>query len=251
MKIEMKKLAFVLPLFSILCYIVSLILFKIDINFNYQYVVLFLWFFSLCIILVPWLFSLFPYKKSFIKNVDIYGIVILLILAIVTRFIFLIDYPFVSVGDELREPGLNALKIATGEIKNFFGYGAYEGYGLIIPIITSFLYKIIGSSVLVYRVPAAIVSIIDIIFIYILLSVLTKNKIASFIGSLVLITLPLHMFYSRTELVVILSSLFSTIILLTLYVFVRRKTNFLLDYVFLGILLGFTFNLYSGIKAMG
>lgn len=66
---------------------------------------------------------------------------------------------------------------------------------------------------------------------------------------MVLISLPLHLFYSRTEIVVILSSLFSTIILLALFIFFRRKAISVFDYIFLGTLLGFAFNLHAGVKA--
>jgi hypothetical protein len=164
--------------------------------------------------------------------------------------LFLTDYPFVSVGDELRDGGLNSLEISTGQIQNIFGYGRYDAHGLIIPAITAFFYKIFGGSVLVYRLPAALISVLDIIFVYLLLSVLTKNKFASFLGAMVLVSLPLHLFYSRTEIVVILSSLFATLILLSLFVFVQRKMSNIADYIFLGALLGFTFNLHASIKAM-
>lgn len=205
---------------------------------------------SLLSVAVLWIFSLVPYRKI-LKSVSLCGLLFILFLAVITRLFSLTNYPFVSVGDELRDGGLNALEIVTGKTKNIFGYGRYEAHGLIIPTITSVFYKIFGGSVLVYRLPAAIVSSIDVVLLYFLLSVLTKNKIASLMGTMVLISLPLHLFYSRTEIVVTLSSLFSTMILIALFVFFRRKIICFADYVFLGTLLGFTFGLHSGIKAMG
>jgi len=206
--------------------------------------------FPLFLIVGLWIFSLVPYKRI-IASISIYGLFAIFLFAVISRLLFLVDYPFVSVGDELRDGGLNALELATGQIKNIFGYGRYDAHGLIIPTITSAFYEIFGGSVLVYRFPAALVSILDIVFFYLLLSLLTRNKIASFLGAMVLISLPLHLFYSRTEIVVILSSLFSTLILLGLFVFIRRGMRNIFDYVFLGALLGFSFNLHASIKAFG
>lgn len=236
--------------FSVISASASLAIFKSDINFVHQLVVLFLYLFSLLLVVILWILSLIPHFKIF-RSVGILGLLCILILAVLTRFIFLTEYPFVSVGDELREPGFWALKVANGEVRNIFDYGSYEGYGMIIPAFTSIFYRIFGSSVLVYRLPAALVSVANILLLYFLLSFLTKNKIGSFLGTMVLVSLPLHLFYSRTELIVILSSLFSLILLLSLYVFFRRKMNNLIDYIFLGSVIGFTFNLYAGIKAMG
>jgi len=191
----------------------------------------------------------FDLSKTVINKTNSYYLLTLTILAALSRFIFLVTYPFVSIGDEVRDGGLNALEIATGQIKNIFGYGRYEAHGLIIPTITSFFYKMFDGSVLVWRLPTAIFSILDIILLYILLSRITKNNIASFLGAMVLVSLPLHLFYSRTEIVVILSSFFSTLILISLFIFLSRKAINLIDYIFLGTLLGFTFNLHASIKA--
>jgi hypothetical protein len=226
----------------------SLLIFKFDINFTYRWLTLYFSLFPLLLIVGLWIFSLVSYKRI-LASISLYGLLAIFLFALISRLLFLVDYPFVSVGDELRDGGLNALELATGQIKNIFGYGRYDAHGLVIPTITAAFYKALGGSVLVYRLPAALVSVLDIIFFYLLLSLLTKNKIASFLGAMVLISLPLHLFYSRTEIVVILSSLFSTLILLGFFVFIRRGMKNIFDYVFLGALLGFTFNLHASIKA--
>lgn len=246
----MKKITYSLITVSIVFYIISLLTFKLDVNFTHRWSVLYLSLFPLLLVFILYTLSAVSHKTVW-RSVSIYGFLIILLFAIITRFLFLTDYPFVSVGDELRDGGLDAQAIATAQTKNIFGYGRYNSHGLIIPTITSIFYKIFGSSVLVYRLPAAIVSILDIVLFYFLLSFLTKNKIASFLGTTVLISLPLHIFYSRTEIVVILSSLFSTIVLLGLFVFFRRKMTNIIDYIFLGTLIGFIFNLHASIKAMG
>lgn len=246
----MKKITYPLVTVSIVFYIISLLTFKLDVDFTHRWLVLYLSLLPLLLVFILYIFSVIPHKTAW-RSVSVYGFLIILLFAIITRLLFLTDYPFVSVGDELRDGGLNVQEIATGQTKNIFGYGRYDSHGLIIPTITHVFYKIFGSSVLVYRLLATIVSILDIILFYLLLSFLTKNKIASFLGTMVLISLPLHLFYSRTEIVVILSSLFSTIILLGLFVFFRRKMTNIIDYIFLGTLIGLTFNLHASIKAMG
>ncbi len=245
-----KQQIYLLLAVSIVFYFTSLLIFKFDINFTYRWLILYFSLFPLLLIVGLWIFTLIPYKRI-LASISIYGLFAIFLFAVISRFIFLVDYPFVSVGDELRDGGLNALELTTGQIKNIFGYGRYDAHGLIIPTITSAFYKIFGGSVLVYRFPAALVSVLDIVFFYLLLSLLTKNKIASFLGAMVLISLPLHLFYSRTEIVVILSSLFSTLILFGLFVFIRRGMRNIFDYVFLGALLGFSFNLHASIKAFG
>jgi len=242
----MKKSTYLLITISFISYFISLLIFKFDTNFTYRWPALYLSILPLLLIVLLWIFSLVPYKNVLV-SINLYGFLAIFALAITSRFIFLTSYPYVSVGDEVRDGGLYALEIATGQIKNIFDYLQYYGAGLIIPTITSVFYKIFGNSVLTYRIPAALVSVLDVVLFYLLLSLLTKNKLACFLGAIVLVSLPLHLFYSRTEIAVILSSLFSTLILLGLFIFLRRRTTNVIDYIFLGALLGFTFNLHGDI----
>jgi len=80
--------------------------------------------------------------------------------------------------------------------------------------------------------------------------VLTKHKMVSFLGSMALVSMPLHLYYSRTELVVIISSLFSLLLLAILFLFFKRKAQNIHDYLFIGAIIGLTFNLYAALKAM-
>ncbi|MBU1931623.1 hypothetical protein KJ965_02875 [Patescibacteria group bacterium] len=229
--------------------LISIFIVKYDVGFIYSRQALALHIFSVFLIFILWFFSLFSEKKA-LKIVNYQGLLIIFILACISRLVLLVDYPFVSVGDELRDGGLDSLAISTGTIKNLFEYGRYNAHGLIIPTLMTPFYRILHASVLVYRLPAALLGIIDVSLFYILLSVLTKNKFASFLGSLALISLPLHLFYSRTEVTVILSSCFSTAILTTVFILLKRKPTKMIDYVFLGTLLGFTFNFHASVKAL-
>ncbi|HWS48981.1 MAG TPA: glycosyltransferase family 39 protein [Candidatus Methanoperedens sp.] len=163
------------------------------------------------------------------------------------NFFEISNYPFVSLGDEVRDGGLNAMEIATGTRKNLFEYGAYDAHGLVIPTITSFSYRIFQNSVLTYRIPAAIFACFDVILVYIILKLLI-NQTAGLFGALVLCTLPLHMFFARTQIVVSLNSFLSSATILSLFLFLKRKQT--VDYIFMGTILGFTFNFHAAIRVV-
>jgi len=169
-----------------------------------------------------------------------------LILILISRFILLENYPFPSRGDELRDGGYNGLLISEGKIKNIFEYGPYNGFGLEIPFITSFFLKFFKNSVLTYRLPAAIVSSVDIILIS-FLGFLILNKEVAFWAALVLTFSPFHWYLGRTEVVVALDSLFTTLILIGLY-FLKDKRK--ISYAFLGTTIGFSFCLHAAVKVL-
>lgn len=225
----------------------SLAFFKLDGNLNYRWPIFCLSLTPLLVVGGVYFLSLCPYRKFFKKMSGWW--VLVLILAAAARFLLLKEYPFVSLGDEVRDGGLNAMEIATGQTKELFGYGRYEAHGLIIPTITAFFYKFFGGSALVYRLPAALAGVLDVGLLFVLLFLVTKSGPAATLGSLSLAFLPLHLFYSRTEIVVILSSFLATAINLAVFIFCRRGLKEWEDYLFLGTLLGFSFNFHAALKA--
>jgi len=161
-------------------------------------------------------------------------------------FVLLKQYPYVSVGDEVRDSGLDAIRLINGQIGNIFSYGNYDGYVNIIPAIAGFFYRLFGASVYTFRVPAALASVADICLMYLLLRLAKTGKAVSFIGSLSYGLLPMHLFYARTEFVVILDSLWTTMILTALYLWIRSKNE--INYIFLGTVLGVGANLHSPVR---
>ena len=83
--------------------------------------------------------------------------------------------------------------------------------GLIIPTVAAFFYRFFGSSVLTYRVPAALLAVLDVGLLYLLMR-RAAGRTAGLFAGLVLLILPLHLFYARTELVVIFSSVLMTVL---------------------------------------
>lgn len=160
---------------------------------------------------------------------------------------FLTDYPWIGLGDEVRDGGLQAMQIANGTLTNIFAYGRYDAHGLIIPTFTSFFYYLFGNNVLTYRFPSALIGIADIILLYVMVRLL-YNKTAAFFSALILTALPLHLFFARTQIVVIFSSFWTSASLLALFVLLKKQRA--LDYVFFGTLLGFVFGFHSAVRVV-
>jgi hypothetical protein len=168
-----------------------------------------------------------------------------LALAGVSSFGALLDYPFVALGDEVRDGGLYALQILDGTRTDIFGYGELGSHGLIIPSISAAFYYLFGSSPLTYRVPAALVAVADVLVVYTLVR-LAVGRVAAVWAGLFLVALPLHLAFSRTELVVSFTSFWTSLILLLLLVFLRRPD--LLAHVLLATALGFAAGFHASLR---
>ena len=199
-------------------------------------------------VILPLIYFLKIHKKSFKLSNHYKYLLILSVLTIFFHFINLKTYPFVSVGDEVRDGGLNAVEINQGDYKDIFGYGRYESHGLIIPTINSVFVKLFPQSNLLYRAPTAIVGSLDVLLFYLLIS-LSFNSTVAFWSALILLTNPLHLFYSRTETVIIFSSLLSSL-LIGIFLNTLNKAKKPIDFFTLFILIGFSFNFHASIKAV-
>lgn len=162
-----------------------------------------------------------------------------------TRFFLIHQYPYISLGDELRDAGLNALKIKQGIIKDFFDFGNYQGYGNFIPLISSFFIPFFTISPLTYRLPSALFGAGAIFFTYVLGCIAGGRK-AGIIASLLLTGSLLHLHYSRTELLVIADSLLSPLIILAVYSSFYYVEGFFLT----GLMVGFSMHFYAGIRGI-
>lgn len=217
----------------------SIILVKLDPQFTHVWLSFWLHIASFMLIIVAFFVSVFQ-KRKFIamlheKEVLAFGGIF--ILAIAVSFFQLTMYPYSSLGDEVRDSGLYAQQIATHQTQNIFAYGAYDGYGLIVPDIASLFYQVFGTSVLTYRFPAAVVSVLDIVILYILLRQITSKRISA-LGASLLAVLPMHLFFARTHLVVVFNSFWTTCMLFGTYLLF--ETNSAVSYILLGSLFGFS-----------
>lgn len=221
----------------------------LDVEFKYKWITFFLWLVSISLLA----FSLLYKKKEQSENKNFswkkyIPFLVILTIAIITRLYLLKDYPFHSIGDELRDGGWDAMRITDGDIDNIFFYGRYESHGLIIPTFTSIFYLIFGNSALTFRVAAMVIGILDVVLLYALVYRFLGKKTAFFAG-LIFATLPLHLYYSRTEIVVIFSSLLTTLTLFALLYFFQRMT--LKSIALLGLIVGFSFNFHASVRTVG
>ncbi len=204
-----RSLLWIFPLLITSCYWIIL---SVDKEFYYKWLVLALWLISLLFFLYS--SSLFKFKRiSFTSpNPELF---LIIATAIFVSFFQLKNIPFVTIGDMLRDGGLDALTIISGETKNIFAYGRYESHGLIIPTFSAIFHPFFGDSAMIFKVACAIVAVLDAILLYTLMKKFINTK-SALIGSLILIFTPLHLYYGRTEIVVIFSSLLTTLLLLSL-----------------------------------
>lgn len=179
--------------------------------------------------------------------VSVMLLVAVLAFAAALRFLFLKTYPFVSVSDELRDGGLHAFQIASGVRKEIFGYGVYESHGLIIATLVSFLFRLFHNSVYTFRVAAALVGIADVFFLYVFVH-RSLNKWAAFFAALVLACLPIHLYYSRSEIVVIFSSFWTSVMLLSVFLMIRKKTTPFI--IWTGTVLGFAAGFHTSVRTV-
>jgi 4-amino-4-deoxy-L-arabinose transferase-like glycosyltransferase len=183
--------------------------------------------------------------RAALTRAELLPLGVVLALAAAASFAWLANYPFVALGDEVRDSGLYTLQILDGTRKNIFGYGELGAHGLVIPTLSAPFYYLFGSSPLAYRVPAALVAVADVFVVYLLVR-LAVGRVAAFWAGLFLVALPLHLAFSRTELVVSFSSFWTSLILLLLWAFLRRPD--LLAHVLLGTALGFAAGFHAALR---
>lgn len=227
----------------------SLSVARIDLDFSRRWLSFSLWILSISIMpiyIVCQNIGKTNFKKVF-KKEELLTLALIILLTLISRFIFLKTYPFVAVMDEIRDGGLNAYQVVIGVIRNIHGYGRYESHGLIIPILIIPFAQIFRNSVFAYRIPTALISFLDILTIYYLSRKIFNRRVA-FFASLILINIPLHLYYSRTEVVVIFSSLLTSILLLLFYFLIKNKN--LKYYVLMGLALGFFSGFHASVRTV-
>lgn len=236
---------------SLFLYLLSLVIAINDIWFSFRWLSFSLWISSVLIILFFIFWKEIGSVKAIIKVISRKKELILLLWVIIAgillNFLFLSYYPFVASGDEIRDGGWNARQILEGTIKNIFGYGRYESHGLVIPTLVIPFYLIFKNSVLSYRALTALLATLDILVVY-LLSRKIIGRSGAFFSSLILAILPLHLYYARTEIVVMFSIFLTSIILWSFYFFFKNKNA--LSFIFLGLILGFSSGFHASVRTV-
>ncbi|HVA96859.1 MAG TPA: glycosyltransferase family 39 protein [Candidatus Acidoferrales bacterium] len=245
--IQSKNFPWIVVIVSIITYLYSLRIVSSDPYFYFRWLSFGLHIISLLAVLFLYILqnvSKIPLKKI-VTEKEINPLIIIVLISVLANFLFLSIYPYVSIADELRDGGLYAMKIASGVLGNIFGYGSYDAHGLIIPTLTIPFYYLFGNSTLAYRFPAALLSTADVILLYFLIR-LVLNRSTAFWSALVLATLPLHMYFAHTQVVVAFNLFWVPVILLVLFILLKRHR--FVDYAFFGTVLGFASGFHAAIR---
>lgn len=217
-------------------------------NQTQNWLILYLWLISV-ILTASFVMKKLPskiYKKALsVVKQDATFLSIVIFLAIFTRFFILNAYPSVAVGDMVRDAGLWALRIYQGQLKDFFAFGSYQGYGNFTPLISYYFLLLVGNSKLAFLIPSAIASVLSILLTYFVIRI-WSGRIAAFVGSLFLIGSFIHLHYSRTELLIIIDSLLSLVMIATLYLTSYSIHAFLI----FGLAAGLIFHFYAATRGI-
>ena len=246
---SLKYLLKALPYLLIFLGTLALIfLHKIDLKSKYNVLIFFGWFVMYLSALVFALHTYLPTKLSRLKTLATNEWIIVtcvIITALVTRSFMLGHYPYVTIGDELRDAGLNGLNMKIHPPVDIFAFGSYEGYGNFIPFISYIFSFIFSNTRYSYIVPSTIVGILSIMTTY-CIGRKIGGRIVGFAAAIFLIGSLHHMHYSRTELLVVMDSLLAPLIILSAYAATRSQKGFLL----FGLAAGLTLHFYAGVRGI-
>ena len=247
---------------SIIIYCLDLLfVYKDQPDFKYRWLEFFIGFVAIIPLFLDWkLLKKLGKSKGFftIKTKGIYKkihswvvknpwIIIGLLLIISTRFILIKEYPFNGIGDELRDGGLIVQQLISGSIKNIFGYGSYNGDGLLLGTLNIPFQILFSNSTLAYKVGSAVWGSIDLILMFVLITKLT-NKYVALAAAAIAASIPLHLYYSRSEVVVIMDSLGATCTLLSL-VWYTKSPGFK-KLLLIGFCIGMILGLHSALRPL-
>lgn len=182
-------------------------------------------------------------KLAAIIKTDSKPLLLILCFAVITRFLFLGQYPYPYMGDGIRDGGLYAMDIQNGNIKDVFGFGAYNGYGLFVPLVSSYFLPIFPNSPYTFLVPAALASIVGILLLYTLCR-LWYGKRTAIIAAFFLISSPFNLHYSRYELLMALDSPLALLMILATF----ASTKFLGGFLLAGLTFGLAFHFYASLR---
>lgn len=235
---------------SIAFYTLSLLITIFDNGFENRWISFFFWICAISyfplIIIAGYLRNKHSSEIKFPRK-DMIFLIGVVIISLALNFTLLKEYPFVSIYDQVRDGGLNAVQVYDGTIRNIFSYGRYDSHGLIIPTIISFLFPLFGNSVLLFRFPAALLTFLSAIIIFMIMRK-EFDSLTGFFSSVVFLTIPLTLYYGRTEVVVTFSTFLFSLIVLFLYKFLSTRKEEL--YLLGGTLLGFSSGFHTSIRTM-
>lgn len=168
---------------------------------------------------------------------------VIFFVALFLRIVILNNYPFLSIGDEVREIGLNGLYLLTGKFNDVFQLGSYRGYSLVPAYLGYAARFIFQYSALTFRLPSAVFGSFAVLFMYIS-GRAWKGRTFGLIAALLMIANSYHLHFSRTELIINSAGLFGILILLGFII--SQKSVY--GYFFLGLVFGLSMHMYVAVR---
>lgn len=171
-------------------------------------------------------------SKLYKKHTEVFIIALILILGIILRIMWISLVPTVPVSDFLVYHQ-GAISIITGKGYRMYGYlSAFEpiGYSAFLALI----YFIFGSALIVGKTANIVLSVIGMIFLYLIVKKGFNNKKIAYICIFLYSILPLNIIYSS---VISTEILFTTMFLILMYMTIN-SSNKKYSSAIMGILLG-------------
>lgn len=180
--------------------------------------------------------------SSLKENWKIIGAIVLFSGAL--RFFLLGELPYISIHDEMRDCGGYALEFFNQTPRDPFDFGFASGFGNFPPFISALFYPLTGASFLLYRIPCALFGVLVCVLTY-FLGTHCYGRRVGIISALCISSMPLHIHFSRVELVVLSDSLMGILLLFSTFLAIQRTQGFFV----LGLVYGLCIHFYSASRA--
>lgn len=171
----------------------------------------------------------------------------LALIAAPLHLIALSDYPFIAMGDQIRDSGLRAASLFYDRSRDMF----HQDWSQTLFFATwiSFLIPVWPSDVLLYRSAGAAIGLAT-IFVLFFSNVRWAGPVAAFVAACFATSNAAHLFFARTEPLISCSELLSALALATcIATFSSEGTKLKRNFALLGLLLGLSFLMHASARA--
>jgi hypothetical protein len=173
--------------------------------------------------------------------------VCLALIAVPLHLVALSDYPFIAMGDQIRDSGLRAASLFYDRSRDMF----HEDWSQTLFFATwmSFLASFWPSDVLLYRSAGAAIALAT-IFVLFFANVRWAGPLAAFVAASFATTNAAHLFFARAEPLISVSELLSALALPTcIATFSSEGARLRRTFALLGLLLGLSFLMHASARA--
>ena len=208
----------------------------------WQWSAIALWMVTVAVLL--WACRTGPLRLA-IGRADLLPLAVLVALSVLTRTLWLDVYPFHLIADPIRDDGLYPMLVATGRLRPL-GWGPYQSMTMILPSFLALFYLTIGG-IHFFQIASVTLSAVELIVLFVLARD-TFGRREAIVACLVITMLPGHLGFSRTETTMILTSLWTTVLLLAAVRYDQRRD--LSSIVVFGVMAGLASTFHSSARSV-